>query len=807
VDLRVAPLAGLVVALGFLPAGELRAQPDASPSPVAAAPPEDRGSLLTYDRAASHFLEALPVGSGRLGAMVFGRIHDERIPLNENSLWDGFARDTTNPEALAHLPEVRRLLFAGKHAEATELAGKHFLGRPPRILPYQMLADLWLEGPAPTTVRQYRRQLDLDTGIATVSYQSEGRQTREIFASAPDEVIVVRLAGDRVGTVNTRVRLARWQDAKALPAAGGRLHLRGQIQRTEEGGSENKGLRFEACLQVQHEGGTVTAEGESLRATGATAITILIAGATSYRGQDPTAVCRTALDRAARKSFADLRAAHVKDHGGLARRVRLDLGPPPAGGLSVDRRLALVRGGAHDPALHALHFQMGRYLLIGSSRPGQLPANLQGLWNEQLKPQWNADYHLNINLQMNYWPAEITGLGDLHAPLFDFIHSLVPSGRRTAKVHYGARGWVAHHLSDAFGVTTPADGVQGIWPMGAAWLVQHLWEHYLFTGDRDFLARRAYPVMKEAALFMLDFLVPDPRGRLVTNPSHSPENAFFAKDGSKSKFTYGATMDLQIVHDLFVNTIAAAERLGLDSSLRTQLGAALRRLAPLQISPTTGRLQEWIEDYKEVDPGHRHVSHLFGVFPGKQITLRGTAPLAAAARRSLEHRLANGGGRTGWSRGWMANMWARFGDGDRAYESLKALLAENTSDALLDLHPPQIFQMDGNGGATAAMAEMLVQSHAGEIELLPALPKAWPKGEVTGLRARGNFGVDLRWEAGVLVSAKVQAGETAPCRLRTAAPVEVKVGGKRVPVRRPEPQVVTFQAQRGQTYEVAASKP
>ena len=426
------------------------------------------------------------------------------------------------------------------------------------------------------------------------------------------------------------------------------------------------------------------------------------------------------------------------------------------------------------------------------------------MWNEQLTPPWNSDYHININLQMNYWPAEVTGLSELHAPLFDYLEALVPSGRRTAKVHYGARGWVAHHLSDVWGFTTPADSVVGVWPMGAAWMVQHFWEHYLFTQDRDFLKGRAYPIMKEAALFMLDFLVPDGRGRLVTNPSHSPENAFFAKDGRQSKFTYGATMDLQIVHDLFSSTIAAAEVLGADSGLRMQLASALRRLAPLQISPSSGRLQEWIEDYKEVDPGHRHISHLFGVHPGRQIT-RATPELAAAARKSLEFRLANKGGKTGWSRAWIANMWARFGDGERAYDSLKALLVENTSDALLDLHPPGIFQMDGNGGATAAVAEMLLQSHAGEIHLLPALPRAWPSGSVTGLRARGDFTVDLRWDRGSLTGGRLKAGHNGPCRLRTSMPLEVSAGGKSVPVRQPEPGVISFQAQRGITYELKAS--
>ncbi len=760
---------------------------------------------IAFEQPATQFLDALPVGNGRLGAMVFGRVVDERMPLNEISLWDGHPRDTTNPEAFKHLPEVRKLLFAGRNEEATALAAKHLMGRPPRIRPYQVLADLWLETPAPSRLSGYQRELDLEQGIARVRYRSDASFTREVFASVPDDVLVVRLGADRPGQIDARLRLSRWQDATSQPAVEGRLTLRGQIRSLDEASGENRGLRFEACARVLPEGGTLAAEGEAVRVTGANAVTILVSGTTSFREKDPTNACRAQLDRAAARTYAQLREAHLVHHRARFGRVKLELGPAgPAGGdvpRDMERRLAAVRAGKDDLALLPLYFQMGRYLLMGSSRPGQLPANLQGLWNEQLSPPWSSDYHLNINVQMSYWPAEVTNLAELHTPLFDYIDQLVPSGQKTARVHYGARGWVAHHLSDVWGRTTPADGVQGVWPMGAAWLAQHLWEHYAFGGDREFLARRAYPVMKEAALFLLDFLVPDGRGRLVTNPSHSPENTFLTREGKRSKFTYGATMDLEIVHDLFSSTIAAAERLGVDSSLRMQLQAALRRLAPLQVSPS-GRLQEWIEDYQEVDPGHRHVSHLFGLHPGRQITLRGTPELAAAARKSLEHRLSHGGGGTGWSRAWIANMWARLGEGDRAHDSLKALLAENTSSALLDLHPPRIFQMDGNGGATAAIAEMLLQSHAGEVDLLPALPRAWSAGRITGLRARGGFEVDITWSKGALASARLLASQTGPCKVRTRQPVELVNGGKAMGLRRPEPNVITFQAQRGQHYDL-----
>lgn len=796
---------------------------------------------LWYKQPAKVWTEALPIGNGRLGAMIFGNVSEELIQLNESTLWSGGpVPKSINPDAPKYLKEVRDVLMKEEDYENALPLVKKMQGLFTES--YMPLGDLLIKQQFKDTVTtSYYRDLDLKTAVSTTKFVINGTEfTRQSFSSAPDQVIVIRLTASKPGQLNFFVTTKSLLHYNHSANGSNELVMKGKapahadpsyfnknktpVLWEDTSGNHCSGMRYELILKAVNNDGTVVADTAGLKVSNATEVVLFLSAATSFNGFDKcpdkdgkneSGIAREFLDKAMKKSYAGLFNSHLADYRKFYNRVSLSI-KDTAGQkkqLPSDERLLAYTNGVYDPGVEELYFNYGRYLLISSSRPAGTPANLQGIWNKELRAPWSSNFTININTQMNYWPAEVTNLSEMHQPLFDLIKNISKTGATTAKEFYNMNGWAAHHNSDIWAASNPVgnkgdgDPKWANWPQGGNWLCQHLWEHYQFTKDQNFLKEKAYPLMKGAAKFSMDWLIEDKDGYLVVAPSTSPENDFKYGNNKHSGISVATTMDMSIIWDLFTNLIEASKVLGIDKAFRDNIIAKKAKLYPLHIGKK-GNLQEWNKDWEDVDPHHRHVSHLFGLHPGRQIAPVTTPEFAAAARKTLEIRGDEG---TGWSKAWKINFWARLLDGNHAHLLLKQLL-QYTSESgtnysrgggtypnFFDAHPP--FQIDGNFGGTAGMAEMLLQSHLGEIHLLPALPDVWKEGTVKGLKARGNFTVSIEWKDHQLKTATVVANAGGPCTIRTAVPVFIKELNIKSRADK-NGYTLRFNSQKGKTYKL-----
>ncbi|MBR4628503.1 MAG: glycoside hydrolase family 95 protein [Ruminococcus sp.] len=766
-------------------------------------------TLLEYDAPAEDFNEALPVGNGRIGGMVYGRAADELIGLNEDSVWSGGLRHRINPDAREGLAEVRALLAEGRIPEAEKTAFEKMQGVPENMRRYMPLGDLHINMELGGKARDLRRTLDLSEAVAGTTFTvGDVRYTRNVFVSAPDEVMVIRISGSASGSVTLSCDIDGREDYydDNRPCAPNMLLYTG-------GTGSRDGIFFAACLGASAQGGTVRTLGGRLCVSGADEVLLVLSVRTSFYGDNYERSAVTDVEMALRSHYDELYTRHVCDYKELFDRVEFSLEDNSSTDLTkltTDRRIDRLKGDEldnkeckrliNDNKLMELYFNFSRYLMISASRPGTQPMNRQGIWNSEMLPPWGSRYPVNINTEMNYWPAEVCALPECHLPLFDLLERICENGRKTAKEMYGIdKGFVCHHNTDIWGDTAPQDKYvpSTLWPTGGAWLALHIFEHYEYTLDREFLADK-YHILKEAAEFFTGFLIEDSEGRLVTSPSVSPENTYLTADGVKGCLCMGPSMDSQIITVLFNDVIKASDILGRDKEFASKLAKLLEKLPQPEIGKY-GQIKEWAVDYDEVEVGHRHVSQLFALHPADLITPHRTPKLADAARATLVRRLIHGGGHTGWSCAWISNMWARLYDGRMVYENLKRMLSTSTAPNMLDTYPP--FQIDGNFGAANAIAEALLQSCGGEINLLPALPDEWSTGHIRGLRAKGGFGVDMEWKDGKLTGAVITSDHGGECHLRANCVVSVSCGGATVGSRI-EDGVVIFPTEAGRKYQV-----